>query len=121
MLFVYFYFGDFVHLRKCTDIDLSTISSELLADECERIMDHHSDKKIFLGYLEPGWMLDPKHEARIRRLIRKFDVYIVSMFPESFSFSWKNEIKMVYLDSKKKKKDGSPEIVYNGDSVQSEH
>jgi len=118
MLFVYFYFGDFLELRKLADIDLSTLSSELLADECERIMDHHSNKKIFLGYLEPGWMLDPKHEARIRRLIRKFDVYVVSMFPESFSFSWKNEIKMVYLA---KKKDGSPEIVHDGNSVQSEH
>ena len=57
-----------------------------------------TDKKVFLGYLEPGWMLDPKHDARIRRFIRKFDVYMVSMFPESLSFSWKNEIHTFYTD-----------------------
>ena len=117
MLFVYFFLKDFTEIRKHIDIDLSTLSSELLADECDRIIDHHSDKKIFLGYLEPGWMLDPKHDARIRRLIRKFDVYLVSLFPESLSFSWKNEIKLVYLDCKK---DGCSKAVHDGESLQSE-
>jgi len=117
MLFVYFFLESFSEIRKQIDIDLSMLSSELLADECDRILDHHSDKKIFLGYLEPGWMLDPKHDARIRRLIRKFDVYMVCVFPESLSFSWKNEISLVYLDSKK---DGSSQIVHHGHSVQSE-
>lgn len=116
MLFVYFFLKDFSDIRKTIDIDLSTLSSELLADECDRILDHHSKKNIFLGYLEPGWMLDPKHDARIRRLIRKFDVYLVSFFPESLSFSWKNEIGIVYLEDRK---DGSSEIVNNGDLVQS--
>lgn len=117
MLFVYFFLKNFAEIRKNIDIDLSTVDSSSLADECDRILKHHSDKKIFLGYLEPGWMLDPKHEARIRRLIRKFDVYIVTFFPESLSFSWKNEIKMVYLESEK---DGPTEIINNGSSVQSE-
>ena len=117
MLFVYFFLESFSEIRKQIDIDLSMLSSELLADECDRILDHHSDKKVFLGYLEPGWMLDPKHDARIRRLIRKFDVYMVCVFPESLSFSWKNEIGLVYLDSKK---DGPSQIVHDGDSVQSE-
>ena len=117
MLFVYFFLKDFSEIRKHIDIDLSTLSSELLADECDRIIDHHSDKKIFLGYLEPGWMLDPKHDARIRRLIRKFDVYLVSLFPESLSFSWKNEIKLVYLNCKK---DGCSKTIHDGDSLQSE-
>ena len=117
MLFVYFFLESFSEIRKQIDIDLSMLSSELLADECDRILDHHSDKKIFLGYLEPGWMLDPKHDARILRLIRRFDVYMVCVFPESLSFSWKNEISLVYLDSKK---DGSSQIVHHGDSVQSE-
>jgi len=115
MLFVYFFLKDFSDIRKTIDIDLSTLSSELLADECDHILDHHSKKNIFLGYLEPGWMLDPKHDARIRRLIRKFDVYLVSFFPESLSFSWKNEIGIVYLEDRK---DGSSKIVNNGDLVQ---
>jgi hypothetical protein len=117
MLFVYLFFPSFSEVRALCDIDLSTLSSELLADECDRIIDHHTNKTIFLGYLEPGWMLDPKHEARIRRMIRKFDVHMVCMFPESLSFSWKNEISMMYLESKK---DGHSEVVHDGDSVQSE-
>jgi hypothetical protein len=117
MLYVYFFLKDFAEIRKKIDIDLSRLSSELLADECDRIMCHHTHKTVFLGYLEPGWMLDPKHDARIRRLLRSFDVYMVSMFPESLSFSWKNEIKLVYLDAKK---DGSAKIVDDGNSVQSE-
>jgi len=117
MLFVYFFLKNFADIRKEIDIDLSSVDSSKLADECDRILNHHSDKKIFLGYLEPGWMLDPKHEARIRRLIRKFDVYMVSFFPESLSFSWKNEIKVVYLESEK---NGPAKIVNDGSSVQSE-
>ena len=117
MLFVYFYLKNFTDIRKEIDIDLSSVDSSKLADECDRILNHHSDKKIFLGYLEPGWMLDPKHEARIRRMIRKFDVYMVTFFPESLSFSWKNEIKIVYLESDK---NGLAKIVNDGSSVQSE-
>jgi hypothetical protein len=117
MLFVYFFLKNFDEIRSLIDIDLSTINSDILADECDRIMDHHSDKKVFLGYLEPGWMLDPKHDARIRRFIRKFDVYMVSMFPESLSFSWKNEIKLVYLESAK---NGPAKVINDGNPVQSE-
>ena len=117
MLFVYFFLKNFTDIRKICNIDLSTIDSSELADECDRIIQHQTDSKIFLGYLEPGWMLDPKHDARIRRLLRKFDVYMVSMFPESLSFSWKNEISIVYLDTPK---NGSSEIVNDGSIVQSE-
>jgi hypothetical protein len=114
MLHLYLFFKDFNELRKLCDIDLSCISSELLADECDNIINHHTNKKIFLGYLEPGWMLDPKHDARIRRIIRKFDVYMISFFPKSISFSWKNEIEYVYLDSKKNE---NSNIIDNGSIV----
>ena len=97
MLYVYFFPKDFNEIRKKCQIDLSKISSEKLADECEQILKHYDSISIFLGYLEIGWMLDPRHEGRIRRIIRNNDVHLVSFFHQSLPFSWKNEIKLVYL------------------------
>ena len=79
----------------CT-IDLSRISSNELADECDNILVHHKECKIFFGYLDPGFMLDPKHEARIRKCIRKFDCHLICFHLESLPFSWKNEIEFVH-------------------------
>ena len=98
MLYVYTYLKPFDSIRKLCKIDLSKVSAENLADECDILIKHHNDSKIFLGYLEPGWMLDSKHEARIRRVIRKFDTYIVCIHMDSIPFSWKNEIDTLYLE-----------------------
>jgi len=117
MLHVYMFLKLFDEIRsKCT-IDLSKIPSENLADECEQILQHHHSCVIFLGYLEPGWMLDPKHEARMRNTIRKFETHAVCFHPESIPFSWKNEIDTVYL---KNTKDGQPETINDGCSILSE-
>lgn len=117
MLHVYMYLKSFEEIRlKCT-IDLSKISSEQLADECERILQHHTSCVLFLGFLEPGWMLDPKHEARIRNSIRKFETYMICLHPESIPFAWKNEIDTVYL---KDVKHGFAETLNNGSPVLSE-
>jgi hypothetical protein len=96
MLYVYTYFKDFNELRE-NSIDLSTVSSCDLAERCEVLLQHSNDKNVFLGYLEPGWMLDSKHEARIREIIRKFHTTIVCFHLKSLPFSWKNEIDIVYL------------------------
>ncbi len=77
-------------------IDLSKVKSVELADECTSIVNHHKDCIVFLGYLEPGWMLDAQSQTRLRKLIRKFPVGIVTNFTESLPFSWKNEIDIVY-------------------------
>lgn len=100
MLIVYFFPKDFNEIRKKCKIDLSKLSSDKLADECEQILQHHESSSVFLGYLEPGWMLDPKHEGRIRRIIRKHETHLVCFFPESIPFSWKNEIELGYLKNK---------------------
>jgi len=96
MLHLYLFFKDFNELRKLCDIDLSCISSELLADECDNIINHHTNKKIFLGYLEPGWMLESHNQTRMRELFRKFSVGFVCQFQDSIPFSWKNEIEVLY-------------------------
>ena len=96
---------------------MSKVSAELLADECDKLVQHHKSCVLFLGYLDPGWMLDPKHEARIRHAIRKFETHMISFHIESIPFAWKNEIDTVYYQSPK---NGLSEIVDNGSTVHSE-
>lgn len=117
MLYVYTYPKSFNELRKDT-IDLSTVPTRDLAEQCEVLMTHQPDRRIFLGYLEPGWMLDPKHEARIRSVIRKFHTTIVCFHIKSLPFSWKNEIDILYL---KNTTDGTSQTINDGCTLQSEH
>lgn len=121
MLNVYFYLKDFSLLRKECTIDLSLISINNLANECDQILQHHQECIVFLGYLEPGWMLDPKDEARIRRLIRKFKCYLICLHPQSLPFSWKNEIEIVYTNIPSiidnSSNNGRTEIINDGSSL----
>jgi hypothetical protein len=96
---------------------MSKIPAERLADECDNILQHHKSSKLFFGYLDPGWMLDPRHEARIRNAIRKFEVHIVSFHLESIPHAWKNEIDTVYVQSSK---DGRSKAIDHGCPVQAE-
>ena len=99
------------HFRKTHEsiefIDLSKVPSATLADACSNIVGHHKSCVVFLGYIEPGWMLDLQSQTRIRRLFRKFPVGLVVNFTESLPFSWKNEIDMIYT-FKPLNKDGEP-------------
>jgi hypothetical protein len=93
------FFEDFRKKSYC--IDLSKIPVKTLADECETIVEHHNECCVFLGYLEPGWMLDSPSQTRLRKLFRKFPVAFVCHFLESLPLSWKNEIDILYSrDSK---------------------
>jgi hypothetical protein len=78
-------------------IDLSKTTTQTLVDECDSIVHHHKECSIFLGYLEPGWMLEPTHQTRLRKLFRKFPVGLVLQYPESLPYSWKNEIDIIYM------------------------
>lgn len=98
-------------------LDLSRISSSRLVDEINSIVDHHVSCCIFLGYLEPGWMLESTHQTRIRKLFRKFPVAFVSNFVESIPFSWKNEIDTFYTDSPVNT-NGNTNSLNNGSSLQ---
>lgn len=80
-------------------LDLSKIQSLRLVDEADAIVSHHTSCCIFLGFLEPGWMLEPTHQTRIRKLFRKFPVAFITNFVESIPFSWKNEIDIFYTDT----------------------
>jgi hypothetical protein len=102
---------------KC--IDLSKLPSSTLATESASIVDHHKSCCIFLGYLEPGWMLDPSTQVQLRQLFRKFPVGIVTEFSESLPFSWKNEIDTLYT-FKSLNKNGEPFPVNNGSIIHNE-
>jgi hypothetical protein len=96
-------------------IDLSRVASGKLADESDSIVDHHSNCVVFLGYLEPGWMLEPTHQTRLRKLFRKFSVGMVTNFVESLPFSWKNEIDTFFIESPV---NGIANTLDNGSSLQ---
>ncbi len=97
--------------------DLSKVSSQQLANESESITDHHSSATVFLGYLEPGWMISATDQTRMRKLIRKFDVYMVCYFPESIPHSWKNEINTFYTHDPLNQ-NGNSNSINDGSSIQ---
>lgn len=82
--------------KDSTWIDISNLQSSQLVEQSESILSHHSNATIFLGYLEPGWMLEPAHQTLMRKLFRKFDVGFICKFVDSIPFSWKNEIEVLY-------------------------
>ena len=79
-----------------TFLDISKLASDKLAEESLSIVGHHTNVAVFLGYLEPGWMIDLTHQTILRKLIRKFPVAMVCNYTESIPFSWKNEISILY-------------------------
>jgi hypothetical protein len=99
-----------------TFLDLSKISTKDLANECESIVNHHKECAIFLGYIEPGWMLELPHQTKMRKLIRKFPVAFLSLFLESIPFSWKTETEYIYVNGVKLK-DGATDIINDGSPV----
>lgn len=98
-------------------IDLSKAPSAQLANEVDSIVNHHTNCCVFLGYLEPGWMLESAHQTRIRKLFRKFPVAITTHFVESLPFSWKNEIHTLYTESPLNK-NGEANSLNDGSSIQ---
>ena len=99
-----------------TFLDLSRVQSSQLANEVDSVVAHHTNCCVFLGYLEPGWMLDLTHQTRIRKLFRKFPVAMITNFVESIPFSWKNEIDTFYTDNPLNK-NGIANSIDNGSSV----
>ena len=97
-------------------MDVSTAPLSELLDQCEAILAHHQSACVFLGYLEPGWMLDPTHQTRLRALFRKYPVGVACNFPESLPFSWKNEIDVWYALNTTHK-DGPTDTVNDGGAL----
>jgi len=88
----------FKSAHECQLIDLSCVQASKLVEECDAIVSHHTECIVFLGFLEPGWMLEAGHQTRMRSLIRKFPVAMVTHFIQSIPYSWKNEIEVLYTE-----------------------
>jgi hypothetical protein len=99
-------------------LDLSKIPSDKLADEADAIVAHHTDCKVFLGHLEPGWMLESTHQTRLRKLFRKFPVGMITFFPESLPYSWKMETDVIYGNYMIANTNGNSDSLNDGGSVQ---
>lgn len=78
-------------------IDLSSVPLDELVDAALSVYTHYTTGEVWFGYLD-GWMLSPREEVLLRKVIRKFDCFLVSYFPLSLSQSWKNEIKTIYTN-----------------------
>lgn len=77
--------------------DLSGLPLDELCDAALSIHEHHKDALIWFGYLD-GWMLNPREEVLLRRLLRDFRCIVISHHPLSLSNSWKNEIDTIYTN-----------------------
>lgn len=97
-------------------------SAEELITQAETVVTHHSECAVFLGYLE-GWMLSIPQEIRLRPLLRKFPVCVISRWPMSLPFAWKNELELLHVNPSQQY--GNPSSHHNGrsdqDSVHDEH
>jgi len=100
-------------------LDLSKVPISKLSEESVSVVSHHSDCAVFLGYLEPGWMLESSHQVQIRKLIRKFPVAMVTKYVDSIPFSWKNETHSIYTQVPLNQY-GSAKVVDDGSSVHHE-
>jgi hypothetical protein len=79
-----------------TCVDLSKLPSKQLLEQADAITDHHTKSCVFLGYLDPGFMLSAEHQTLLRKLIRTFPVGFVCSCEDSIPFAWKNEIEVLY-------------------------
>jgi hypothetical protein len=115
-------YDDFKELfrESHTDIafhDLSKVSSDQLAAESSQILQHYDTSAVFLGYIEPGWMLQSADQITMRSLFRKFPVGMVCNYTESLPFSWKNGIDTVYT-SQPTIKNGYSSSLNDGSAIQ---
>lgn len=76
-------------------LDLAGLPLDELTRAALDFHDHQKTGSIWFGYLE-GWMLTPHEEVLLRKVIRKFECHLVTVFPFSLSQAWKNEIATIY-------------------------
>jgi hypothetical protein len=87
----------FVRPKPEDCFDMSAVPLDELADAIVEIHSHRKTATLWFGYLD-GWMLTPREEVLLRRVLRDFSCHAISHFPLSFSQSWKNEIDWVYTE-----------------------
>ena len=96
--------------KNCIDFSFTLLDN--LTEEAIAVFEHHKNVHIWFGFLD-GWMLNPREEVLLRKVIRTFNCSLVTAFPLALSQSWKNEIGTIYTDGHH----GAPDTDNNGSSV----
>lgn len=78
-------------------IDLSKVMSSELCDKLDTIYSHHKSGNVYIGFLEPLLMLTPQEEVRVRKIFRRFEVFMIVANPFILPFSWKNGIRRLVV------------------------
>ena len=77
--------------KEPIDVDLSSISSSDIAERVETIRTHQRiHTKIYIGFLDPLFMISPYHETILRRGIGDCTVIVTTSDPTALSLFWKN-------------------------------
>jgi hypothetical protein len=84
-----------------------------LCDKLETIYTHHKSGNVYIGFLEPLLMLTPQEEVRLRKVFRKFEVFLIVGNPFILPFSWKNGIRKLVVERHYQNVD-NPETIHNG-------
>lgn len=72
-------------------IDLSKTCVSNLVETLLTIYSHQTRSfAIYLGYIDPISTLSQQEEARLRKVFREFEVYVVVSNPFILPFPWKN-------------------------------
>jgi hypothetical protein len=93
MLYVYSY----PRKKPLRCFDLSKTPLDELVETAIALHNHQKSGTVWFGYLD-GWMLTPREEVLLRKVIRKFDCILVTQYPLSLSHAWKNEINTVFTE-----------------------
>jgi len=93
MLYVYTY----LRKKPLHCFDLSKLPLDELTDAALALHNHQKSGTVWFGYLE-GWMLNPREEVLLRKVIRKFDCIVVTQYPVALSHAWKNEINTLFTE-----------------------
>lgn len=113
--------ADFINQHPGLEIlDWSDSTPGEMVSQSETVLQHHKEIGIFLGYLD-GWMLSLTDEIRMRPLIRKFPVCVVSRWPCAFSVAWKNELEYLGVNEPNGLSNSNNDGSSGKDAVQDEH
>jgi hypothetical protein len=102
MLNVYTRIDDCLQDVPSDAIDLSKVMTHELCEKLETIYNHHKTGSIYLGFVEPLCMLSPQEQIRIRKVFRKFEVYLIVANIFILPFSWKNGTRKLVVGNEYK-------------------
>jgi hypothetical protein len=103
-------------------IDVSKTRGSEITETMATIYSHHPGSAIYLGFVDPLFMLTPPHEASCRRVFRGCTVALVCSNPLLLPYSWKNGTsKLVVVGSKTKTDSSNSPPLHHGGSPLLQH